>query len=504
MGGVGARVAYLMRRQPALALSKIFQHAKRRWHFIGAKRQALRQLRESPTGAETYTNAGPLESLARTVPVVVLERHKAFVRCGVVAACVPTALSILWRDFPDAVVMLDGRPCPANRGIALNASRNLTHVAATLPRGNVPPCIRIDVFDPTETGSFVNRNETDRLTGVLYGDLFPPTGGIVDLTQRLPELTPRANQLEIDVVYTWVDNRDAEWLRGFTETATQGVSSDAVSEARFRCNDELRYSLRSLYLHMPWVDKIHIVSSCQPPDWLDPGHPRLRWIPHQAILPYDCLPTFNSHAIETSLHRVPGVTENFIYLNDDFFVLDDLSPADFVNENGTLNANLEEQAVVNAPPDPAAPDYLNAARNSARLLFERYGYYPTRLHKHAPYSLSRSLLEELETQFEHAFAQTRKARVRSITDVSVPSFMAHHYGFIRGAVVYSSLDAALIKSNDPFSLLKMEEIARGDVRPKMVCLNEGGLPEPQPGWHDAIVHFMAALFAAPAPWERGG
>jgi len=504
MAGVGARVAYLMRRQPVLALSKILERVKRHWHYIGAKRQAMRYLRRSLTLAPPNSSADALEALGHAVPVVVLERHRAFVRCGVLSVSVPAVLATLWREFPNTIVTLDGRLCSARRAATLNASRNLMHLAATLHPAEDPPCIRFDVFDPIGTGSFVNRNKTDTLTGALYGDLFPPTCGAVDLTQRLPELAPRANQLAIDVVYTWVDSKDPEWRRAFTELTTHGASWDSLSEARFCSNDELRYSLRSLYLYMPWVNRIHIVSSCRPPDWLDTGHKRLRWITHEEILPADCLPTFNSHAIETSLHRVPDLSDNFIYFNDDFFVLDDLSPTDFVNGNGTLNANLEEQAVVNSPSDQAAPDYLNASRNSARMLFDRYGYYPSRLHKHAPYNLSRPLLEELEAEFDGAFAQTRKSHVRSMTDINVPSFLAHHYGFIKRAVVYSSIDAALIKSNDPFSLLQLEEITLGKIRPKLVCINEGGLPEPAPAWRNAIARFMTALFPVPAPWERDG
>ena len=173
---------------------------------------------------------------------------------------------------------------------------------------------------------------------------------------------------------------------------------------------------------------------------------------------------------------MPGLAENFLYFNDDFFAFNALTPADFVNENGTLNANLEPLAVVNSEVDPASPDYLNAARNGAKLLYKRYGYYPTRLHMHAPYSLSRSLLEQLEGEFEEAVNLTRRARFRSITDISVASFLAHHYGFMRREVVYADYPTDFVKSNDPFFALKMRRIASATEKPKIVCLNEGGTP----------------------------
>ena len=70
----------------------------------------------------------------------------------------------------------------------------------------------------------------------------------------------------------------------------------------------------------------------------------------------DYLPTFNSHAIEARL-PCSRLAENFVYFNDDVIAFDALAPADFVNENGTLNANLEARAVVNGEVKPNEPDY---------------------------------------------------------------------------------------------------------------------------------------------------
>ncbi len=253
-------------------------------------------------------------------------------------------------------------------------------------------------------------------------------------------------------------------------------------------------------MHLPWVSAIHIVSNCSPPAWLDAGHKRLRWVAHEQILDRTHLPTFNSHAIEASLHRIPGLTENFLYFNDDFFALNALTPADFVNENGTLNANLEPLAVVNGEASPQAPDYLNAARNGAKLLYRRHGYYPTRLHMHAPYSLKRSLLEQLEGEFGAELETTRRAQFRSLTDLSVASFLAHHYGFVRRDVVYAGYPAELVTSNDPFFAFNMRRIGRAREKTKVVCLNEGGTPSAR--WRRELVRFMTEQFPVPAPWER--
>ena len=214
------------------------------------------------------------------------------------------------------------------------------------------------------------------------------------------------------------------------------------------------------------------------------------------------MPTFNSHAIETSLHHVPDLAEHFLYFNDDFFIYDTLAPADFINENGTLNANLEQRPMVNSAVDPAAPDYLNAARNSANLLFGRYGYYPTQLHKHAPYSLNRLLLVELEAEFETALNRTREAGFRARTDINVASFLSHHYGFVKRAVVYAPYRTEHIQSNDPLSLVKLRELASPEDPPKAICINESGVPQASTRWRSQVAGFLAAQFPTAPPWER--
>jgi hypothetical protein len=256
---------------------------------------------------------------------------------------------------------------------------------------------------------------------------------------------------------------------------------------------------------MPWIRRVHVVSPSRAPNWLEIGHSRIHWLSDGEILPAACLPTFNSHAIETSLHRIEGLSEHFVYFNDDYLVIDDLAPSDFVNENGTLNAYLQKRHAVHGKAKQGDPDYLNAARNSARLLHQRYGYYPTRLHSHSPYALSVSLLRDLESEFPDDFEQTRRAQFRSVTDLNVAAFMVHHYGFIKRSVTYAQVEATSIASNDPQYPVKLGKLIvkrrEGADSARFLCLNETGEPAPTPQWRREIQTSMRLLFPAAAPWE---
>lgn len=147
---------------------------------------------------------------------------------------------------------------------------------------------------------------------------------------------------QIDVVYTWVNGSDPEWFREMSyyrnhENGTENASKSATA-SRFRDNDELKYSLRSLERFAPWVHRIFIVTNGQIPLWLDTNNPKIKIITHKEIFPDpSVLPTFSSPSIEMNLHRIPGLSEYFVYFNDDVFLGSPVFPYDFLSlEKGPL------------------------------------------------------------------------------------------------------------------------------------------------------------------------
>lgn len=110
---------------------------------------------------------------------------------------------------------------------------------------------------------------------------------------------------------------------------------DSASESRYRDSEELRYSLRSLELFAPWVRKVYIVTDNQIPRWLNLNDPKIEIVPHSAIFEdQSFLPVFSSPAIESQLHRIPGVSHRFIYFNDDVMLGAPTFPDDFVRLDG--------------------------------------------------------------------------------------------------------------------------------------------------------------------------
>lgn len=163
----------------------------------------------------------------------------------------------------------------------------------------------------------------------------------------------------IDVVYTWVNGTDPRWktekeywhkhwIASLTGQPlpqkpedTKNVKGSDTSNAdnRFRDNEELRYSLRSLEKYAPWIRHIYVVTDGQIPSWLNIESPKINIVKHSEIFENKShLPVFSSPAIEWSLDNIPGLSESFLYFNDDVFLGSHVHPEDFVSQTGVQKA----------------------------------------------------------------------------------------------------------------------------------------------------------------------
>lgn len=141
----------------------------------------------------------------------------------------------------------------------------------------------------------------------------------------------------IDFVITWVDGDDPAWQ---AEKAKYRSGGDSRA-IRYRDWDALRYWFRAVECYAPWVNKVHFVTWGHVPSWLNTDHPKLHIVRHDQFIPREYLPTFSSHPIELNMHRIEGLSEHFVYFNDDFFLTAPVKPTDFFR-GGLPCDSLEE------------------------------------------------------------------------------------------------------------------------------------------------------------------
>lgn len=168
--------------------------------------------------------------------------------------------------------------------------------------------------------------------------------------------------MDIDFVVSWVDMADPEWRREFEKYSTKKKEEkNGVSEARFRDPGFLRYWFRGVEKFAPWVRTIHFVTAGQRPSWLDTSNPRLHLVDHGDFIPGEFLPTYNSVVIERYMHRIPGLADRFVYFNDDFHIINTVSPERFF-----LNGVPRDIAVFQY--NPSWSQWYRRIKNNIRLI----------------------------------------------------------------------------------------------------------------------------------------
>ena len=344
----------------------------------------------------------------------------------------------------------------------------------------------------------------------------------------------RSDTEKIDVVYLWVDGADSCFQRQLAfHAARHGgiVAGEAIRDHRFRDNDELRYSLRSLESFAPWTGNIHIVTNGQAPKWLNRQDRRIRLVFHETVFPDpSCLPTFNSCAIELNLHRIPGLSRRFLYMNDDVYLgretrREDFLPADggyrFFVEPTTVNrhfargpvhdrAYLHTVRVLDGLWRPrrknASPAYRCTWKDRCLLRRPR-----RKLPAHTPQLYDRDVLADLEFLLADEFRATRSHRFRSHDDLVLR--LAYFYSLLESGRYAGRVSAVALdwESEDNFFLMLEDDLPRvnekltriGRLRPKFFCINDDleEAPADHPVLH-RLHDFLQEFFPDPVRFEK--
>lgn len=312
----------------------------------------------------------------------------------------------------------------------------------------------------------------------------------------------------IDVVYTWVDGDDPDWQRRKNEalghTDTEALNSTAVSASRYVSRNELMYSLRSIEMYANWVRNIYIVTDHQVPSWLDTSNPRIKIVNHEDIFnDPEVLPVFNSHAIESQLHHIEGLSNKFLYLNDDVLFGRIVQPGDFFHSE-RIGKYFPSKACLDVDPASARDlPVLSAAKNARQLIADEFGVTITNKFKHTAIALQRDVLYEMEKRFPDLFHAVEASKFRHPSDYSIPSGLYHFYAFetgrsVPGDILYGYQDIS--KENLPIFL---DRLVQGSPY-TVYCLNDTDTSDDQLALlSKEITEAMDMCYPFKSEFERG-
>ena len=310
----------------------------------------------------------------------------------------------------------------------------------------------------------------------------------------------------IDVVYCWVDDSDQQWkeLRNFYLKQTKSaryVPKSASSIARYRDHQELRYSLRSLYQYAPFVNHIYIVTMGQTPSWLI-KHPKITIVDHKEIFAFEeHLPTFNSLAIESHLHRIPGLCEKYLYLNDDYFFNKEVFPEDFFTKDGVMQEVFDSKLKYKQGSIKKLSGAQVCLQNTQKFLDGIFGKkvrpYPT----HCPHPFTKSYVNFIEQLYPEIFYKSSAEKFRGGEGFSITYSFLQHYGLETGMYRQSPLKerTLVIKKNAAHSLDgSLQELAEATTH--FISLQDEFSPDEDISLK--VIAFLKKKYPQPAPWEK--
>lgn len=308
----------------------------------------------------------------------------------------------------------------------------------------------------------------------------------------------------IDAVYTWVDADDPQWAANYRlalEESGRSNEDSALSLARFTSRDELRYSLRSLEMNLPWINNVYLVTAGQRPSWLNEDHPNLIIVDHHDLFsePESALPTFNSHAIESQLAHINGLSEHFIYVNDDVFFARYLQQNTFYGPGGQAKYCLTKGHFTLAE-DTSLPVNV-AASNNRDVVLKKFGRTTSRKYQHVAHpqrlAVHRQIHSDLGERIRHIAGQ----RFRSETDLSIPSSLAHQYAARMGMGIPSKVNYQYLDLGSESYYIDLLRLSQNQTL-DMFCINEVHSSHDERERSAVLMAFLKSRFPLKSSFEH--
>jgi hypothetical protein len=237
----------------------------------------------------------------------------------------------------------------------------------------------------------------------------------------------------VDMVFTWVDGTDDKIIQ---QRNMYKKENNIIYNPRTRYEqlNEIILSIKSVLKFIKWINKIYIVTNNQIPPidkyLIESG--KVIIIDQNDIIPKKYLPTFNSDVIESFLHNIEGLSEIFLYNNDDMMHFNYVKRNDVykIKNNEIIfkirsgNNDIKIIAPSNilyklyllykkiVPPN----EYNQRLDYTRKLLYNHYHYDDNTVlvNNHHTKFLRKSTMKYIEDEFPEELDKMRKHRFRSV------------------------------------------------------------------------------------------
>jgi len=284
---------------------------------------------------------------------------------------------------------------------------------------------------------------------------------------------------KVDIVYLWVNSNDKKWqnkrqksFKVLLKKHKHDMALYANTDGRFRDNGELIYNLRCLEKFFPNHGHIYIVTDEQRPDWLTQTD-KITIIDHQDIIQKKIDPIFASAHIESYIHHIPKLSEDFFYLNDDIFFG---MPVDL---NWWFNKKLKyffesepHDVFESLQPDLLSP--INSSIQSSLWLKKKYKDYKHQQNPlaHAPRPYKKSLLLKIEKEAADLFSKVRSKSFRSWKTPAIMVDFVPRWLKYQGYAKIDQTSSFYIESGSKDIELKLNLLTQEFGKIPFFCIND--------------------------------
>jgi hypothetical protein len=285
-------------------------------------------------------------------------------------------------------------------------------------------------------------------------------------------------EFPVDAVITWVDDTDPAWREkkaSALDNRKLEFHPESVVTSRFRNRGELKYLFRALTEFAPWFNHIYLVTDEQTPDWLARKHPRVTVVDHKEIIPSEYLPTFNSHVIEAHLHKIPGLSEHYVYFNDDVILARPCPAEHFFSPNENVNVFHTFKEIPPGPKTTRDTPVDIASKNARALIKERFDRNMRYKVAHTFHPQLRSVQEEMARIWGERFEQFFANQFRGENDVPVATYLFPYFAYLTGRAAIRQTSFAYFSIKSPAARRNYQLLGQRkgtEFAPFSMCLND--------------------------------
>jgi len=303
-------------------------------------------------------------------------------------------------------------------------------------------------------------------------------------------MSESGKNIVIDLVYTWVNGDDPDYIKVHNQYAN--TPKDLNPERIRDTYKMLKHSIRSAEKHLAWFRNIFIVTARpQVPVWLNIDHPRIKVIHHDEIIDEEYLPTFNPNCIESFLHKIPGLAEHFLYINDDFLFGSKTNLEDFMPEG--------KYRVFNT---------LMGENLGWRIYDGKNDVIGLGIIEHTPLFIKKAYWKKMTELFPDKQHQTRVNKFRQPDDLMTYKLFRYYMLKYQRHISKPINIWDLLKINTFHKIMnklsyQQKEIKKlEDKRPKFYCLNDDQRDNPNPKVIELVKDFLTRNYPEKSQFEK--